>query len=644
MIIKSMSRKDQSFDTLYDYIKKGMEGLYDYPNAFVHNFYSAFDDRKHILKGFNDNVTKLKKRKNGNNLYHEVISVKVNPNIKRDKHYTALYDITRDYISMRADKCLVIGGIHDEHDHHIHMHLMISSNELGSNKRLRLSKKDFSVVKQLTEEKALALHPELAQKALISAKDKKSSSINKNEDALKRRTKKPSIKDQFKDRLKTIFDRSVDKADFFNNLEKADIEIYTRGKTVGFKDVKHNRKHRLKTLGLEAEFEAINNKLAEPPNNVDKSSSIDDGKKEDSKDQHIKRSKAQPSAKKTKDHNTYGNSGSRAKADKRKPKTTETNKQSPSNNQSQSKAKTKDKQNKNADSDHKVFSFKQAVSSLASEWIMGDFSKRDKRIQAEKTKKYRKSRRKMIADEDRTLADKVREIGNRWVMGNFEEEKARLDMNKWKKKHKKQQKDINKTKSRKEQSLFANVVETGKEYLFGDFTNRDLRAAADKQKVNKKKWSADQKKQQAKINKTKNPDKQSTKEKVVEAGKEWLKGDFEARANRQRAEEKEKNRMRNKNKRDKEQAKIDQVKSREEQSPLENIVETTKEWVLGDFTNRDRRAKKAKQEKQKSDADHRPQEQKDYDAKMQKRRDEINKVRQRIKTSRDKNNDKGRDR
>ena len=261
MIIKSMSRKDHSFSELYDYIKKGMEGEYDHPNAFSHNFYNGFDDREQILKGYHDNVKNLQKRKNGNNLYHEIISVKVNQKISRHKHYEALHTITSDYIKMRADKCLVIGGIHDEHDHHIHMHLMISSNELGSKTRLRLTKKDFSTVKKLTEEKALALHPELAQEVLINAK-KKTNSISNKEDALKRRTKKPSIKDQFKDKLKDIFDQSIDKADFFNNLAKESIEIYTRGKTIGFLDIDNNRKHRLKTLGLESEFEAINSKLS----------------------------------------------------------------------------------------------------------------------------------------------------------------------------------------------------------------------------------------------------------------------------------------------------------------------------------------------------------------------------------------------
>ena len=55
---------------------------------------------------------------------------------------------------------------------------------------------------------------------------------------------------------------ALNSSEFFNHLENEKIEIYVRGKTIGFKDLEHNRKHRLKTLGLEAEFEEINSKLS----------------------------------------------------------------------------------------------------------------------------------------------------------------------------------------------------------------------------------------------------------------------------------------------------------------------------------------------------------------------------------------------
>jgi hypothetical protein len=454
-----MSRKDNSFAELYDYIKKGMEGNYKHPNAFIHNFYTQFENRVEVLKGYTDNVAKLKARKNGNSFYHEIISVKVNPNITREKHYGALYNITSDYITMRANKCLVIGGIHDEHDHHIHMHLMISSNEVGKSKRFYLTTKEFSTVKKLCEEKALAFHPELAQKVLINSKKQINHTSNK-EDALKRRTKKPSIKDQFKDKLKNIFDSSVDKADFFNNLESSKIEIYTRGKTIGFKDLENNRKHRLKTLGLESEFEKINNTLSqnEEKTPVDKA--------------------------KTKNIKTA------IKPKEKKPQKKPTNK---------ARKTATDKEKTKPIDEVKYSIFTGFKDGFIKEWIHGDFSDREKRIKTEKTKKYRKSRKKITPDNKKTTTDKIKETANRWVFGNFEDEQARSRMKNWKDKHDKEQVEIKNTKSREDQTTTENIIETAKEWIKGDFTARENRIKKAQQEKEQAEWYKSQQAKQAEI-------------------------------------------------------------------------------------------------------------------------------------------------
>jgi len=475
MIIKSMSRKDNSFAELYDYIKKGMEGNYKHPNAFIHNFYTQFENRAEVLKGYTENVAKLKTRKNGNNFYHEIISVKVNPKITREKHYDALYNITSDYISMRANKCLVIGGIHDEHDHHIHMHLMISSNEVGSKKRFRLSQKDFSTVKKLCEEKALALHPELAQEVLINSKKKTSHTSNK-EDALKRRTKKPSIKDQFKNKLKDIFDKSVDKADFFTNLDTAKIEIYTRGKTIGFKDLENNRKHRLKTLGLESEFEAINNTLSQNEEKipVDKTSTK-------------AKTKNKKSAIKPKD--------------KAKPKPTD---------------------------EVKYTVFNGFKDSFIKEWILGDFSEREKRIH--------KNRKKIIPEDKLTSNQKLKEKAKQFIKGDFSDLEARTRMENWKKRHDKEQAELKSTKWREEQTTTENIIETAKEWIKGDFTareNRSIKAQQEKEQAewyksqqekrdekDKAEWLKSQKEKQAEIAKQSEKSKPKTKPKVKTTDKQ----------------------------------------------------------------------------------------------------------------------------
>lgn len=466
MIVKSMSRKDISFAQLYDYITEGMEGKYDHPNAFIHNFYNTFNNRKEVIKGFTNNVKHIPKRKNGNNLYHEILSVKVNPKIKREKHYTALYDITREYIQMRAGKCLVIGGIHDEHEHHIHMHLMISSNELSSNKRHRLTKKEFSVVKKLTEDKAIALYPELAQEILINT-EKKPKKTPKEDKSKK--TKKPNIKDHFKARMKDIFAQSVDKQDFYNRLDGAKIKFYARGKTLGFTDIETNKNHRLKTLGLETEFEAINAKLSQ----VDKTAG--DDKTKTSK-------KTKPQAKTT----------------------------------SNKKAQPKEK-------DKVTYSLFTGFNGGLREWLLGDFSEREKRINAEKTKQYRKNRKKFIPEEKLTTTDKVKEAINRWAFGNFEDEKARELMKKWQEKHDKEQAEIDNTKSREEQTTIENTIETAKEWLLGDFTNRENRAKKAKQEKDKQAWYEAQQQKQASNQVEKKTEPNSSKSQQINRNKEAIK-------------------------------------------------------------------------------------------------------------------------
>ena len=510
MIIKSMSRKDDSFGELYDYIRKGMDGMTDQPNAYWHNTYSSFKDRERVVNDFFDNANLLKKRKNGNTLYHEILSVKVNPNIKREKHYEALYGITHDYIRMRADKCLVIGGIHDEHDHHIHMHLMISANELSSSKRVRLTKKDFSTVKKLTEEKALLNWPELEQEILIGKEkptpDKDPPSGKAKTDKAKK-TKPLNQKQKFKKRIQDIFNKSATKADFFNHLSEAKIEVYSRGKTTGFKDLVTGKNHRLKTLGLVDEFEYICSKL-DPDSSQAKN------------DQPEKKPNEEPTFK---DH-------------------------------------TKS-----------AFNPTEAIKDVAKEIFTGDFKERDKKIRAEKARKARKARTKVKPESQRTFRDKIGQSANEWIFGDFKEREAQARLAKWQKTYKKEQASIKATKDKTDQSAFEKAVEAGKEWVAGDFTARENRAKKSEQA------KASQERKAAYIRKQKLADKK-------------LKPD-EAKAKKKERIEKWKAMK------EKEQTEFEKTKPRKEQTVGENITETVKEWVFGDFTARDNRAEQERQKK-----------------------------------------------
>ena len=263
MIIKSMARKEPTFEQLYDYITR--EGDYDANYCFTRNF--ILRDREALLNEFERNSSLLSRRKNGNYLYHEIISITRAEGISEQEQKEKLMAIVRQYAESRAKDCLVFGGLHVEKDNNLHFHLIISANKLNQTKRYRLSKQQFSDVKIGLENHVLEHIPELEQQKLISAKQKPSDQTDTKktsirEDALKRRTGKATQKDLFREKLQSLFKRSVDKSDFFKQLELNGIECYTRGKTVGFLDRANGKKHRLKTLGLVAEFEAIQAKVA----------------------------------------------------------------------------------------------------------------------------------------------------------------------------------------------------------------------------------------------------------------------------------------------------------------------------------------------------------------------------------------------
>mgnify|MGYP000051488735 CR=1 FL=1 len=254
-----MSRKDASFSQLYDYIVKGQsEGDEKYNN--YHNTFSF--NRDGIINEFNENSLLLNKRKNGNYLYHEIISLKSADGFSKEKQKEMLNDIVEKYIQERANNSLVFGGIHDEKDHNLHYHLMISANEINKNKRHRLNKKQFSDIKNNIENYTLERYPELKQEKIIN-NNKSSYSEKQNETEYKKRTGKTTKRESVKERLKTAFGKIKSKNEFDSGLESEGLKYYTRGDNIGFIDLSDGKKYRLKTLELSDEFKVLTSKLEE---------------------------------------------------------------------------------------------------------------------------------------------------------------------------------------------------------------------------------------------------------------------------------------------------------------------------------------------------------------------------------------------
>lgn len=261
MIIKSMSRKTSSFGQLANYMNKG-KGHGNSFEVFYKNVYSR--NLNGVVEEFKKNAQYIRERKNGNMLYHEVISITKSKSISIEDQKKILYKLVKDYIELRAKNNLVYGVMHTDKKDNLHYHLMISSNEVGSEKKHRLSKGNYTKIQKEIEKHVLNNYPEMEQKIIYNQqKDEKTKS---DEYEFKRRTGKESQRDNVKRRLNEVFEKSKTKQEFFNNLADKNFELYIHGNTIGVLCKETQKNYRLKTLGLLDEFYKISPKIQETEN------------------------------------------------------------------------------------------------------------------------------------------------------------------------------------------------------------------------------------------------------------------------------------------------------------------------------------------------------------------------------------------
>ena len=252
MIIKQLRRKTNSIASLVNYFNKGRSQGDEF--FFTRNIYS--DKAYYIIKEFLENAKILNKRKNGNIYYHEILSLKKQPNFTTEELKEILLDGLEHYIQLRGENCLIYAVFHEEHNQ-VHLHVAISSNEIGEKKPHYFSDVQFEKLMIKAKDYVHEKHPKLER---IEPKKKKSRAKSKSIDSevhLKKRTGKPTDREKFRDRLKTIFSLSKNPSEFNKFLRMENIEIYKRGNTFGFLDKATNKKYRLRVLELDEDFEKM---------------------------------------------------------------------------------------------------------------------------------------------------------------------------------------------------------------------------------------------------------------------------------------------------------------------------------------------------------------------------------------------------
>lgn len=263
MIIKSFSRKSASFSQLLGYIKKGRSKGDSY--LFTHNFYNETNHYK-IVEQYLKNYRNLKKTNDKtNSLLHEVICLEKQENFTEKELHQIAKDLIAQYTLDRANNCLVTAGIHF-HDGRVHIHFMLSSNELDNEKNLRLSHAEFEAKKAHIREYAKQQYPNLKQLPIPKKKkgdhQRKAKKVS-DELQFKKRTGKVSDREIIRGKLGKIFYSAHSADEFIRCLREENLALYQRGKTFGFLDQKTGKKYRLKTLELESEFETLNARITQ---------------------------------------------------------------------------------------------------------------------------------------------------------------------------------------------------------------------------------------------------------------------------------------------------------------------------------------------------------------------------------------------
>lgn len=262
MIIKTLSRKGNDFKKAISYVDRNRDeteksAQFDTNYRIYHNIIG--NSKQEAIQAFKENYKYKPKRKNSNGMYHEILS------FHRDDPVTqkAIEDIGQEYIRIRSTNSLVYGAIHTDKEH-IHLHLIISSNEVASPKASRLTKKQFHEVRKDIEKYQQKHYPELTRSLVYVTKEKEKKCTPKQQHSsqqekyiqLKKRLEEESKtqnrrrKVTDKERIFVYLYQSMERADtleqFYENVKKQGLEIYQRkDKPTGI--ILNNRKYRFVT-------------------------------------------------------------------------------------------------------------------------------------------------------------------------------------------------------------------------------------------------------------------------------------------------------------------------------------------------------------------------------------------------------------
>lgn len=266
MILKSKSRKNNSFRQLVEYVGRDCAAG---SGIFAHNLYG--EDPESVIAQFEQNAEYINSARGSVMMYHEILSLPENPKVPLRRQEAILRKMTAYYVSLRCPSNLAYGRIHQDRAH-LHCHLVISSNPVAKQQRLSLRRSDLEAIKKRVEDYRIKHFPELGLERYMDdkAKAKKRERLKDQpkttdrEYAFKKRTGEPSRKERDHAVLHSIFaDQSITSESALNQrLLAVGFRLYQRGSLEGIECLDGRKtKYRLRTLGVETDMQRTKDRI-----------------------------------------------------------------------------------------------------------------------------------------------------------------------------------------------------------------------------------------------------------------------------------------------------------------------------------------------------------------------------------------------
>ena len=282
MILKSMSRKEPSFGQLAAYMSDEKS---DRAFDLHHNLFAR--DPEHIAKEFEANAQRLGRRRGGNYLYHEILSIDTRACGQSRDVREKLRLLALEFVQKRCPRNIVYGALHRDHAEHLHYHLMISANERGGAKRLRLTKAEFDLAKREIEVSARTNYPELKQTEILASsphekQERRETRESRKAQEMQKRGARLTKTEALAQELRAILAYANSQVELERLLAQKGFTFYERGKHCGVRPIpkeaetKARKAYRFATLGIEAEYADFVERIApvieqviEPESEVD---------------------------------------------------------------------------------------------------------------------------------------------------------------------------------------------------------------------------------------------------------------------------------------------------------------------------------------------------------------------------------------